>query len=103
MMKGTRQWILVATFAMLAGFRFLDRTPGRWPPRFFTIIIPVLGVALVTFLAVKERVDAIRNKFGNMFPSPYPLWEFASLHNEDELFLLDAKGTAPTASTAAAR
>jgi hypothetical protein len=52
MMKGTRQWILVATFAMLAGFRFLDRTPGRWPPRFFTIIIPVLGVALVTFLAV---------------------------------------------------
>jgi hypothetical protein len=52
MMKGTRQWILVATFAMLAGFRFLDRTPGRWPPRFFTIIIPVIGVALVTFLTV---------------------------------------------------
>ena len=52
MMKGTRQWILVAPFAMLAVFRFLDRTRGRWPPRFFTIIIPVLGVALVTFLTV---------------------------------------------------
>jgi hypothetical protein len=52
MMKGTRQVILVATFAMLAGFRFLDRTPGRWPPRFFTIIIPVIGVAVGTFLTV---------------------------------------------------
>lgn len=52
MRKSTRQWILVASFAMLAVFRFLDRTPGRWPPRFFTIIIPVLGVALVTVLIV---------------------------------------------------
>ena len=52
MKKDTRQVILVAIFAMLAGFRFLDRTPGRWPPRFFTIIIPVIGVALVTVLTV---------------------------------------------------
>jgi peptide/nickel transport system substrate-binding protein len=57
----------------------------------------------VIFLAVKERVDAIRNKFGNVFPSPGPLWEFASLHNEDELFLLDkagggAGGSAPAAA-----
>ena len=52
MKKDTRQVILVAIFAMLAGFRFLDRTPGRWPPRFFTIIIPVMGVALVTVLTV---------------------------------------------------
>lgn len=52
MKKDTRQVILVAIFAMLAGFRFLDRTPGRWPPRFFTIIIPVIGVALVTILTV---------------------------------------------------
>ena len=52
MMKGTRQVILIAIFAMLAVFRFLDRTPGRWPPRFFTIIIPVIGVALVTVLTV---------------------------------------------------
>jgi peptide/nickel transport system substrate-binding protein len=43
----------------------------------------------IIFLAVRERVDAIRNKFGNLFPSGYTLWEFASLHNEDELFLLD--------------
>jgi peptide/nickel transport system substrate-binding protein len=52
----------------------------------------------VIFLAVKERVDAVRNKFGNLFPSPAPLWEFASLHNEEELFLLDKAGSAPTAS-----
>jgi hypothetical protein len=52
MMKSTRQWILVAPFAMLAVFRLLDRTPGRWPPRFFTIIMPVIGVALVTFVTV---------------------------------------------------
>ena len=52
MKKDTRQVILVAIFAMLAGFRFLDRTPGRWPPRFVTIIIPVIGVALVTVLTV---------------------------------------------------
>jgi peptide/nickel transport system substrate-binding protein len=43
----------------------------------------------VVFLAVKERVDAIRNKFGNVFPSPGPLWEFASFHNEEELYLLN--------------
>ena len=52
MMKSTRQWILVVPFAMLAVFRFLDRTPGRWPPRFFTTIMPVIGVAWVTFLTV---------------------------------------------------
>jgi hypothetical protein len=30
----------------------LGSPPGRWPPRFFTIIMPVIGVALVTFLTV---------------------------------------------------
>jgi peptide/nickel transport system substrate-binding protein len=60
----------------------------------------------VIFLAVRERVDAIRNKFGNVFPSPYPLWEFAALHNEDELFLLSnahkaPKAPAPTAAAPA--
>ena len=48
----------------------------------------------VVFLAVRERVDAARNKFGNLFPSAYTLWEFATMHNEDELFLLDS----PTAT-----
>jgi peptide/nickel transport system substrate-binding protein len=55
----------------------------------------------VVFLAVKERVDAIRNKFGNLFPSPAPLWEFASLHNEDELFLLENADKAPAVATTA--
>jgi peptide/nickel transport system substrate-binding protein len=57
----------------------------------------------VIFLAVRERVDAIRNKFGNVFPSPWPLWEYASLHNEHELFLLDAPGGAAAPAAAAAR
>jgi peptide/nickel transport system substrate-binding protein len=52
----------------------------------------------VIYLAVKERVDAIRNKFGNLFPSPGPLWEFASMHNEDELYILDDAARAKTAS-----
>jgi peptide/nickel transport system substrate-binding protein len=43
----------------------------------------------VIFLALRGRVDAIRNKFGNVFPSPAPLWEFASLPREEELFLLN--------------
>lgn len=57
----------------------------------------------VVYLAVRERVDAIRNKFGNVFPSPSPSWEFASLHNEEELFLLSNAGKAPAAPTASAR
>jgi peptide/nickel transport system substrate-binding protein len=48
----------------------------------------------VVFLAVRERVDAIRNKFGNVFPSPGPMWEFASFHNEEELYLLNPPGSA---------
>ena len=57
----------------------------------------------VVFLAVRERVDAIRNKFGNVFPSPHPLWDFAGLHNEEELFLLDgAKGAGGAGGTARA-
>jgi peptide/nickel transport system substrate-binding protein len=52
----------------------------------------------VVFLAIRARVDAIRNKFGNVFPSPHPLWEFAALHNEEELYLLqNAKGQAANA------
>lgn len=47
----------------------------------------------MVYLAVKERVDAIRSKFGNVFPSPAPLWEFAAFHNEDEMFLLDSSAT----------
>jgi len=43
----------------------------------------------VVFLAIRARVDALRNKFGNVFPSPHPLWEFAALPNEEELFLLE--------------
>jgi peptide/nickel transport system substrate-binding protein len=43
----------------------------------------------VIFLALRARVDALRNKFGNVFPSPHPLWEFALLPNEEELFLLE--------------
>ena len=56
------------------------------------------------YLAVKERVDAIRNKFGNLFPSQAPLWEFASFHNEDELFILDdaARGAGGNGGAAAA-
>jgi peptide/nickel transport system substrate-binding protein len=54
------------------------------------------------YLAIRERVDAIRNKFGNVFPSQAPLWEFAALHNEDELFLLDGAGRAPAKPAAAA-
>jgi peptide/nickel transport system substrate-binding protein len=42
----------------------------------------------VVFLVVPERVIAIRKKFGNLFPSPAPLTEFAPMHNEDEIFLL---------------
>ncbi|HEX8525024.1 MAG TPA: ABC transporter substrate-binding protein [Tepidisphaeraceae bacterium] len=42
----------------------------------------------VVFLVVPERVDAIRKRFGNLFPSPGPLTEFASFHNEDEIFIL---------------
>ena len=61
----------------------------------------------MVYLAAKERVDAIRNKFGNVFPSPEPRWEFAAFHNEDEMFLLDATGSAPapaaSASAAGAR
>ena len=57
----------------------------------------------VIFLAVRERVDAIRNKFGNVFPSPYPLWEFAALHNEDELFLLSNADKAPKVAAVGAR
>ena len=49
----------------------------------------------VVFLAIRERVDAIRSKFGNVFPSPFPLWEHASLHNEHELFLLSNASKAP--------
>lgn len=56
----------------------------------------------VVFLAVRERVDAIRNKFGNVFPSPAPLWAHAALHNEDEMFLLENAGKAPKAPVAAA-
>lgn len=56
----------------------------------------------IIYLAVRERVDAIRNKFGNVFPSPAPLWEFASLHNEEELFLLANAHNAPKAPVTAA-
>jgi peptide/nickel transport system substrate-binding protein len=45
----------------------------------------------VIYLAVPERVDAIRKRFGNLFPSPAPMTEFASFHNEDELFILDGQ------------
>ena len=45
----------------------------------------------VVYLAVPERVDAIRKRFGNLFPSPAPLTEFASFHNEDEIFILDGQ------------
>ncbi len=45
----------------------------------------------VVFLAVPERVDAIRKRFGNLFPSSGPLIEFASFHNEDEIFILPGK------------
>lgn len=47
----------------------------------------------VVYLAVRERVDAIRNKFGNLFPSPNPLWDFAGMHNEEELFILENAAT----------
>lgn len=50
------------------------------------------------YLAVRGRVDAVRNKFGNLFPSPHPLWEFATLHNEEELFLLNDAPKAAAAS-----
>jgi peptide/nickel transport system substrate-binding protein len=45
----------------------------------------------VVYLAVPERVDAIRKRFGNLFPSPAPMTEFASFHNEDELYILDGQ------------
>ena len=37
---------------------------------------------------------------GNVFPSPYPMWEFAALHNEDEMFLLSNANKAPKAPVA---
>jgi peptide/nickel transport system substrate-binding protein len=49
----------------------------------------------VIFLAVRERIDAVRNRFGNLFPSPFPLWELATMHNEEEMFLLSNAGKAP--------
>lgn len=45
----------------------------------------------VVYLAIPERVDAIRKRFGNVFPSPGPLTEFASFHNEEELYVLDGQ------------
>jgi peptide/nickel transport system substrate-binding protein len=45
----------------------------------------------VIYLAVPERVDAVRKRFGNLFPSPAPMTEFATFHNEDELFILDGQ------------
>ncbi len=43
----------------------------------------------MVYTAVPERVEAVRRKFGNVFPSPHPMTEFAALHNEPELFLLE--------------
>ena len=45
-----------------------------------------------------RRVDAIRRRFGNVFPSPGPLWEFASFHNEEELYLLNPPGSTSAAN-----
>lgn len=41
------------------------------------------------YTTTTERVVAIRNKFGNLFPSPSP-GRNAVFHNEDEIFILDS-------------
>jgi peptide/nickel transport system substrate-binding protein len=47
----------------------------------------------VVYLTVPERVSAVRNRFGNIFPSPAP--EKAALsHNEEEFFVKDAAAKA---------
>lgn len=41
----------------------------------------------MVYTAMQERVIAVRNKFGNFFPSSYPI-RFAAWHNEEEIFVL---------------
>ena len=41
------------------------------------------------YTAALERVIAVRNRFGNMFPAPSPLYQ--STHNLDEIYALDGK------------
>ena len=45
----------------------------------------------VIYNAVPERVDVVRKRFGNLFPSPHPMTEIASFHNEDEVFILEGQ------------
>jgi peptide/nickel transport system substrate-binding protein len=46
----------------------------------------------LVYTTTPERVVAVRRKFGNLFPSPSPLRAInAVFHNEEEIFLLDAK------------
>ena len=43
----------------------------------------------MVYTAMQERVVAVRNKFGNFFPSSHPT-RFAAWHNEEEIFVLDS-------------
>jgi peptide/nickel transport system substrate-binding protein len=46
----------------------------------------------LVFTTIPERVVAVRRKYGNLFPSPSVSRALnAVFHNEDEIFLLDAK------------
>jgi peptide/nickel transport system substrate-binding protein len=47
----------------------------------------------LVYLTVPERVGAVRNRFGNLFPSPAPEKE-ALGHNEEEWFVKDAAAKA---------
>jgi ABC-type transport system substrate-binding protein len=40
----------------------------------------------MNFLVQPTRVRAVRNKFGNLFPSPRANWQ-GIWHNEDEIFV----------------
>jgi peptide/nickel transport system substrate-binding protein len=42
----------------------------------------------IIYLAIPERVAALRNRFGNVFPSPAPDWQ-GMMHNEEEIFVKD--------------
>jgi peptide/nickel transport system substrate-binding protein len=68
------------------GIQELDKTKRRALYREWVEII--YREQPMVYTAMQERVIAVRNKFGNFFPSSHPT-RFAAWHNEEEIFVLD--------------
>ena len=51
----------------------------------------VLVIDKPTGMTSHDVVDVIRKRFGNLFPSPHPMTEIASFHNEDQIFILEGQ------------